>query len=105
MSVLKAAGLVTKATSTQNKIYAQFNVNKYPAYKDVRVDQAFNYGIDRAQIVKAVYPGVDVTLIATLDSPARPGYDASITPYPYDSEKAKQLLKEANFDFSQPVIT
>jgi peptide/nickel transport system substrate-binding protein len=103
VQVLKAANFVTQATSTQNKIYAQFNVIKYPVYRDTRVAQAFNYAVDRAQIVKAVYRGLDVTLIGTLDSPGRPGYDPSITMYPYDPERAKQLLKEANFDFSQPV--
>ncbi len=37
-------------------------------------------------------------------NPAHFGYDKSLeNPYPYNPEKARQLLKEANFNFDQPL--
>jgi len=60
---------------------------------DKRVRQAMNYAVDKGAINKGLYGG------ATTASQGMPpvlwGYNKSVTPYPYDVNKAKDLLKEA----------
>jgi peptide/nickel transport system substrate-binding protein len=62
---------------------------------DVRVRQALNYAIDRKTLVKAVYPdgGKTTSQFATLDG-QNPAVDDL---YPYDPQKAKQLLAQAGY--------
>ncbi len=61
---------------------------------DVRVRQALNYATNRAQLVQAILSGYGKPANSPL-SPATPGYDAKLDPYPYDPDKAKQLLAAA----------
>jgi len=63
---------------------------------DVRVRQALNYATDRDGIVKAFMNGFATPANSPL-APVTPGYDKSLSPYTYDVEKAKQLLKEAGY--------
>jgi peptide/nickel transport system substrate-binding protein len=100
---VKAAGDTVHVVNTQNKIFLQFNFKRDPRFDNVLVRQAFNYAVNKEAVVKAIYPGADISIDATLDSPYRPGYDSAIQPYPYDPAKAKRLLEEAHFDFSEPV--
>ncbi len=69
-----------------------------PALKDVRVRQAMNYAVDREAIVKAIYQGQ----ATATDQPETPGWDAWDAglddTYPYDPEKAKELMKEAGYE-------
>ena len=67
-----------------------------------KVRQAFNYAVDKKAIVKKILFGT----AEPMDGPVSPkvfGYHKMAHQYDYDPEKAKQLLKEANFDFSKTV--
>ncbi|HBY94122.1 MAG: ABC transporter substrate-binding protein [Ardenticatenaceae bacterium] len=64
--------------------------------KDKRVRQALNYAINVDSIIKNILLG-QATRIATLAPPLAFGYDPNVTPYPYDPDKAKQLLADAGF--------
>ena len=66
---------------------------------DKRVRQAMFYAIDRDAIVNAVLQGRGRPLFSV---PGFKEYD-DLNTYPYDPEKAKQLLAEAGFDASRPV--
>src|SRR5205085_12482034 len=70
-----------------------FNLSK-PPFDDVRVRQALHYGTDRAAIVKAIV-GQYGTLLSGPFTSKWFGFNAAVQPYPYDVEKAKQLLAEA----------
>jgi len=73
-----------------------------PALKDKRVRQAFNYAVDKKAIVKKILFDTG----EPMDGPVSPkvfGYAKMETQYDYNPDKAKQLLKEANFDFNQAV--
>ena len=67
---------------------------------DKRVRQALVYAIDRNQILEQLMKGHGEVVDGFLSS-AGPFYDESITPIPYDPEKAKTLLEEAGWDGSQ----
>ncbi len=69
---------------------------------DKRVRQAFNYAVDKKAIVEKVL----FNTAEPMDGPVSPkvfGYFKMKKQYDYDPEKAKELLKEANFDFSQTI--
>ncbi len=64
---------------------------------NVKVRQAINYAVDRAQIAKQLVGG-DAMVINAPCYPTQFGCDTSAeTVYPYDPAKAKQLLAEAGY--------
>ncbi|NRF93345.1 glutathione ABC transporter substrate-binding protein [Paenibacillus frigoriresistens] len=68
------------------------NTTKAP-FNDVRVRQALNYAVDKETIVKKVLSGYGKVSEAAI-AESIVGY-SSVGVYPYDPEKAKQLLAEA----------
>ncbi|PKV95512.1 MULTISPECIES: ABC transporter substrate-binding protein [Amycolatopsis] len=73
---------------------------------DVRVRQALNYAVDRKAIAKALYGDENLT-ISQYALPGQAGYDPSLNnTYPYDPDRAKQLLAEAGYanGFTLPVV-
>lgn len=76
------------------------------ALGDVRVRQAISYAIDRKAIVDAIW-GSDATIRVQPANQSNDGFDPSLeSRYPYDPDKAKQLLAEAGYPdgFSLPVV-
>jgi len=71
--------------------------NAKPPFDDVRVRQALNYAIDWDSILENIYQGYAERL-STGFLPSGFGYDADLAPYPYDPERAKELLTEAGYD-------
>jgi len=68
-----------------------------PALKDVRVRQAINHALDRTLIAKAIL-GDFADPLAQLQGKGFLGYDpANESRYPYDENRAKELLAEAGF--------
>ncbi|WP_326910583.1 glutathione ABC transporter substrate-binding protein [Sedimentibacter sp. MB31-C6] len=75
--------------------YVTLNTEKEP-FNDVKVRQALNYAIDKEAYSNVVYNG----FTAPMDSLIAPNvqYYSAQTPYDYDVEKAKSLLKEAGYE-------
>lgn len=69
---------------------------------DLRVRQALLYAIDRKSIADKLFKG-QAELLETKIPSALPEYNKNAAKYGYDPEKAKKLLKDANFDFSQTI--
>ncbi|MBP1692437.1 MAG: putative Extracellular solute-binding protein family 5 [Chloroflexi bacterium] len=67
-----------------------------PALKDPKVRQALAYGFNREKLVQDLLLGR--TKVAATDWDNTPWVDPTITPYPYDPDKAKALLKEAGWE-------
>lgn len=65
-------------------------------FKDVRVRQALNYAVDKESIIKNILGGRGAVQ-ATPSYEKTPNHNASVKPYPYDPEKAKQLLRDAGY--------
>ncbi|WP_126426192.1 glutathione ABC transporter substrate-binding protein [Brevibacillus marinus] len=77
-------------------IYRTFHLwinNKKPLFQDVRVRQALNYAVDKETIVEKILLGQGRVADAAIGSTVY-GY-SPVGSYPYDPEKAKQLLAEA----------
>jgi len=71
----------------------------FTKFDDERVRQAFLYAIDRQGIIDGVLGGHGEVINSTIMTPwALPD---DLEAYEYDPEKAKSLLEEAGFDFSQ----
>jgi peptide/nickel transport system substrate-binding protein len=70
--------------------------NAHPIFSDRRVRQAMTYLTNRRQMVKTILFGLG----EVVDGPVylfRPEYDKTLFSYPYDPQKARQLLGEARW--------
>lgn len=75
--------------------YLGFTVNRKP-FDNKLVRQALNYAVDKKSIIKAFYGGQAIAAKNPMP-PSIEGYDDAIEAYPYDLEKAKQLLAQAGY--------
>ncbi len=75
-------------------------------FSDVRVRQALNYAVNKDEMNEFLYKNAAVTA-ATGMPPILMGYPEDLSPYPYDPEKAKELLAEAGYPdgFSFKLLT
>lgn len=75
--------------------YLGFNLKRKP-FDDIRVRKAFNYAIDKQEIIDGVLLGLGEPVA----SPYKPGTrwsNPKLKPYEYDPEKARGLLAEAGY--------
>ncbi|MDN4494580.1 ABC transporter substrate-binding protein [Ureibacillus aquaedulcis] len=84
----------------------RFNLEKEGPWQDVKVRQAINYAIDRETIIATVLGGKAYPAKGILPTSIK-GYNEEVFSYPYDPEKAKELLKEAGYEngFTLPILT
>jgi peptide/nickel transport system substrate-binding protein len=88
-------GVVVKTAAGTQPQWLQLNVTN-PLFDDVRVRQALNYAVDKDLIVEAIYGGRAEPLPGPL-SPYNNFVNKALTPYPYDPDKALELLAEAGW--------
>ncbi len=78
-------------------IFATIINNKRPPFNDVRVRQALAYAINKQEILQTVFNG-EGEVVGCWMTPSSPCYDKSSEElFPYDPERAKQLLAEAGY--------
>lgn len=75
--------------------YMGFNLKK-PMFADKKVRQALSYAVDRQGLINAVLFGQGEA-IASIFKPGTWANDANLKPYPYNPQKARQLLAEAGW--------
>ncbi len=75
--------------------WVTLNMHEEPM-KDVRVRQALNYAIDKNTIIDTILYGAATITNGPIIQHSWAN-DTSIEPYPYDPEKAKQLLADAGY--------
>jgi peptide/nickel transport system substrate-binding protein len=94
---LEAAGLVVVADEAFQLQYVLFVTDDetLPTY-DVKVRQALNYAVDADAIIENLLAGIG-SHIASPIGPGYLGYNPDVTPYPYDPDKARELLAEAGY--------
>ncbi|MFC1571099.1 peptide-binding protein [Candidatus Margulisiibacteriota bacterium] len=76
--------------------YLGFNQSN-PKFADKRVRQALAYATNKDQIVKLIFKGLASPAYAP-SSPVSWAYSDKVAKYPYNPEKAKRLLKEADVE-------
>jgi peptide/nickel transport system substrate-binding protein len=96
---LKAAGFPIYAKERWSILGLYFHEQWRPEVpvSKLKVRQALNLAINRQELAKYVFADMAAPG-AVYPIPSRsPGADRSLEPYPYDPEKAKELLKEAGY--------
>jgi len=76
--------------------YIGLNQSKPPFKDNVSLRQAMNYAIDRSKICQAIKEGLAYPVAGVLP-PGIPGHDDKLEGYPYDPERAKELLAKAGY--------
>jgi glutathione transport system substrate-binding protein len=74
--------------------YISLNVTKKP-FDDVRVRQALNYAINKEALAKVAFAGYATPIRGVV--PAGVDFAVDYGPWPYDPNKARELLKEAGY--------
>ena len=71
---------------------------QFPCH-DKRVRQALNYAIDKVTMQNELYGGPEVFQIKGFGvvTPSTIGYSPELDPYPFDPDKARQLLADAGY--------
>lgn len=77
--------------------FLRFNTLRGPM-KNKLIRQAACYAIDRDTLAKSLFMGYANVAQGQMAKPGYFGFNDSLKPYPYDPEKAKQLLKEAGYN-------
>ncbi len=88
----KYEGTQFRVEPTISTYYFWMNTQEKP-FDDVKVRQAVNYAIDSAALER-IYAG-QIKGTQQILPPGMPGYE-QFELYPYDLEKAKEMIKEAN---------
>jgi peptide/nickel transport system substrate-binding protein len=86
---------VAAAKKTANIEHALLNLQN-PIFKDVRVRQALEYGLNRPAMVRDVRHGQAI-LAGADEAPALWSYNPNAKPYPYDPARAAKLLDAAGW--------
>ncbi len=86
---------VTEGT-TDGEVVLGFNHDN-EALSNLAVRQAINHAIDRQALVDAVWGGKGM-LIGSMVVPTDPWFEDLSATYPFDQDKARELLKEAGFE-------
>lgn len=68
-----------------------------PPLQDKRIREALNLAIDRQAFVGTLVPS-ETTLATAMVPPTTLGFNKDVKPWPFDPEKAKQLIAEAKAD-------
>jgi peptide/nickel transport system substrate-binding protein len=97
---VKAAGfnVFSKLNDQVVAVYMQQQWDAVPI-ADKRVRQALNLAIDKEALIKFVFAGqgVPVPMYPVGSYGVAGGADATLKPYPYDPQRARQLLAEAGY--------
>ncbi len=84
-----------KAGLSQNYSFLRLSNLEGSAIADPRIRQAMNFAIDKDGLRNALHAGLGKNLDAQLSVPEMTGYNPNLEPYPYDPERAQDLIREA----------
>lgn len=105
--IIKAMSQVSTFKSNPVNIpfyrYFVFNLTATDSpFKNIKARQALEYGVNWASLVSLIYPRLGKVINSGVTT-GMAYHLSSIPTYKYDPAQAKQLLKDANFDFSKTV--
>jgi peptide/nickel transport system substrate-binding protein len=88
---------VVKERSGLRNVFGLLNMHKPGSpWQDVRLRQAVNYAINRADLIRYAAKG-NGTIVPALLPRGAFGYAPDLAPYPFDPAKARSLLQEAGY--------
>jgi peptide/nickel transport system substrate-binding protein len=90
------SNVVINTANQTNYYYLGVN-NSNPLFSDVRVRQALAYALDRDTMLKTVMRGKGTIANGPISPPMGWAYPKDQQPFPYDVDKAKQLLSDAGW--------
>jgi peptide/nickel transport system substrate-binding protein len=90
--------------SSRVNYVALVNNREGSVFEDVRVRQAINYAVDVDAIIDGIFQG-EATKMAGVLSEVNANVNPDIEPYPYDPDRALELLEEAGIDPNELEIT
>ncbi|WP_298180648.1 ABC transporter substrate-binding protein [Saccharomonospora sp.] len=96
-AALEDAGFKVEIRDPFNILYLGITQNENPALKELKVRQALAHAIDRETLVSSIMPE-DSEVAKQFYPDTVDGYADDVQEYPYDPEKAKQLLAEAGHE-------
>jgi peptide/nickel transport system substrate-binding protein len=99
----KNPSLTVVSVPSPSVSFLAYNLDR-PYLKDKRVRQAMAYALDREGIVKEILKGEATVVNQTIIGPDWMGTPEGLNAYKYDPNKAKQLLKDANWDSGQHLV-
>ncbi len=67
-------------------------------FKDKRMRQAVNYAINKEALVENVLQGTAEVAAGPVPEAFAWAYNEDLSPYPYDPEKARELIREAGYE-------
>lgn len=91
---LQDEGFQVIARAPFNVMYLGLNATTVPALKDLRVRQAIAWAINKQQIVDTLLPEGSET-VSQFVPRSVDGYNTEVAGYPYDPDRARELLAEA----------
>ncbi|RVT86532.1 hypothetical protein DXV76_00080 [Rhodobacteraceae bacterium CCMM004] len=98
--MLETDDSVSLVTVPSYRIY-QIGLSSHPEpvspLQDVTVRQALNYAIDKQAIIESLFFGRAFALNGQVLREPQPGFNTDLEDYPYDPEKARELLAEAGY--------
>lgn len=71
---------------------------------DLRVRQALNYAVDKEALAEALYEGYADVMQGQLLAPSYFGFNPDVAGYPYDPEKARELIAEAGAEGAEVTL-
>ncbi len=93
------SGDFTISSSPQNMVQLFALNNSVEPFNDVRVRQAFEYAINKEQIIEGVFAGYATELYSNFSPVMSYFYNDELSDvYTYDVEKAKELMAEAGYE-------
>ncbi len=83
---------VCKSAPSVETIFLRLDTN-HVAMKDVRIRQAIAFALDKQGLADQLFGGGEAA--SQIVGPSATGYNPALQPYPYDMDRARQLVEEA----------
>ncbi|MBA2759078.1 MAG: hypothetical protein H0U38_05250 [Chloroflexia bacterium] len=90
--------------SSRVNYVALVNNREDSVFNDIRLRQAVNYGVDVDGIIAGIFQGQATRMAGSL-SALNPEVNTEIEPYPYDPERARELIAEAGYEPGELTVT
>lgn len=101
MTAMDSPGVTVVEDAGLNTNCVEFNITKEP-FTSKEVRQALNYAIDKQELSDGLYNGAMVAAGGVLP-PVDWAFNPDLKAYPFDPDKATELLAQAGYDESNPL--